>query len=650
MALPSPNLDDRHFQQLVDDAKRLVQQRCPEWTDHNVSDPGVTLIEAFAQMVDQLIYRLNRVPERHYVKFLELIGVELRPPSAARGEATFWLSAPQPQPVGVRAGTEVATPRTDVDDPVVFTTLADLEIRPCSFAHAAVQPVGAEPVDQSAALVFGEGFPCFSAAPAPGDALLIGLSDAVPSCAVVLRLDCQVAGIGVDPRDPPLIWEAWTGRRWTPCEVERDDTGGLNGPGDVVLHVPASHQASLLAHRRAGWLRCRVVTPAERQPMYTESPRVNGITAFTVGGTVGIVHAELVRTELVGTSDGTPAQRFALQRRPVIPWDAPDVLEVGEGDDREAWLPVEHFAQSGPTDRHFRIDASAGEIWFGPAVRLVDGTVRQYGAVPPKGAILVMTRYRTGGGRRGNVATGQVRVLKTSVPYVARVENRTAATGGAEAESVEDAKVRGPVILRTRGRAVTAEDFAELTFEIAPEVARAHCVTAENASDAGGVRLLIVPHVVGDRLGRLALADLAPSARTLARVSTYLDERRLVGTRLMVEPPEYRGLTAVVSVSARTGADPVEVQEEVLRALYGFFHPLRGGADGEGWPFGRAVQVPEVYAVLARTPGVDLSRPVTVALFPADAATGRRSAQVERLDLPPRALVFSYDHQVQVRP
>ena len=97
--LPAPNLDDRHFQDLVDDAKRLVQQRCPTWTDHNVSDPGVTLIEAFAQMVDQLIFRLNRVPDLHYIKFLELIGVELRPPAAARGEVTFWLSAPQPQSV-----------------------------------------------------------------------------------------------------------------------------------------------------------------------------------------------------------------------------------------------------------------------------------------------------------------------------------------------------------------------------------------------------------------------------------------------------------------------------------------------------------------------------------------------------------------------
>ena len=79
MALPVPNLDDRRFQDLVDEAKRLVQQRCPEWTDHNVSDPGVTLIELFAWMTDQVVYRLNRVPDRNYVKFLELIGVQPLP-------------------------------------------------------------------------------------------------------------------------------------------------------------------------------------------------------------------------------------------------------------------------------------------------------------------------------------------------------------------------------------------------------------------------------------------------------------------------------------------------------------------------------------------------------------------------------------------
>ena len=247
MVLPAPNLDDRHFQDLVDDAKRLVQQRCPEWTDHNVSDPGVTLIEAFAQMVDQLIYRLNRVPDRNYIKFLELIGVELRPPAAARGKVTFWLSAPQPQTVVVRRETEVATPRTDVADPVVFSTIRDLDIVPCSFDRAGALGAGGEATDYTTALRAGGEFECFQSSPQPGDALLVGLSNAVPSCAVVIRMNCRVRGVGVRPDWPPLIWEAWTGSGWTACDLDRDDTGGMNKAGDVVLHVPENHETSILA-------------------------------------------------------------------------------------------------------------------------------------------------------------------------------------------------------------------------------------------------------------------------------------------------------------------------------------------------------------------------------------------------------------------
>src|SRR4249919_108342 len=158
--LPAPNLDDRTFQDLVDDAKRLVQQRCPTWTDHNVSDPGVTLIEAVAQMIDQLIYRLNRVPDLNYVKFLELIGVELRPPAAARGATTFWLAAPQPELVLVRAETEVATARTDIHAPIVFTAVQDREILPCSFARSGRQPDAAEPVETTGSLDGMGGFTC----------------------------------------------------------------------------------------------------------------------------------------------------------------------------------------------------------------------------------------------------------------------------------------------------------------------------------------------------------------------------------------------------------------------------------------------------------------------------------------------------------
>ena len=136
MSLPIPNLDDRRFQDLVDDAKRLVQQRCPEWTDHNVSDPGVTLIETFAFMTDELLYRLNRVPDRLYITFLDLLGVTLHPPTPARVDVTAWLSAPPDG--GRRASRGAARSRPcgpSQDDAVVFATTTDLVMPPRAAAR-----------------------------------------------------------------------------------------------------------------------------------------------------------------------------------------------------------------------------------------------------------------------------------------------------------------------------------------------------------------------------------------------------------------------------------------------------------------------------------------------------------------------------------
>jgi predicted phage baseplate assembly protein len=652
--LPAPNLDDRTFQSLVDDARRLVHRRCPEWSDHNISDPGITLIETFAMMVDQLIYRLNRVPDRNYIKFLELLGLELRPPGAAQGEVTFWLSAPQPQTIIVRNETEVSTDRTDVQEPIVFSTTQQLDIIPCSLESGRVATVSGrgEPADQRNE-AGGIEFRCFSERPSPGDALLIGLDNAVPSCAVLLRFDCRVSGVGVDPTNPPYVWEAWTGGPdWVQCDLERDETKAFNKPGDVILHVPRGHvlgSPPRIGGEPRGWLRCRLVEPVPGQSTYSESPFITSITASTIGGTARIVHARVVRDESIGRSDGTAGQRFALQHRPVLPWDGSSLSVAVDGESTE-WRPVDHFGAEDESSRCFHIDPVAGEVVFGPAVREGDGTLRQYGAIPRKSASLRMSAYRTGGGKKGNVGRGQIRVLKTSVPYISRVENRRSAVGGAEAETVDEVKARGPMLLRTRGKAVTAQDFVQLTLEVAPEVARAHCLTAANEREAGVVRMLIVPHVSSDALELVRREDLDPLADTIQRIKAHLNERRLVGTRLVIEPPAYRGVTVVVTVSLLPGFPREQVKNDVVRALNRLLHPLKGGPDGSGWPIGRAVQVHEVTAALAWIPGVDMAEKVSVQLFPVDPSTGERAREpVDVIALARNELVYSFGrHSVRV--
>jgi predicted phage baseplate assembly protein len=646
MSLPAPNLDDRRFQNLVDDAKRLVQQRCPEWTDHNVSDPGVTLIEAFAYMTDQLLYRLNRVPDRHYVRFLELIGVRLFPPTAAFTEVTFWLSAPQDVTITVPGGIEVSTPQTESGaSAIAFTTADDLSMVPCARTYVCSIPTGGTWRNHTDALKVAP-FQCFSPQPVPDEVLLIGLSAAVPRCAVNVRLDCEIEGVGVDPDDPPLIWEAYDGESWVECEVDSDTTGGMNRAGDVVVHVPAGHQMALVHQLRAGWLRARTTAPVEGQPFYSNSPRIRQVSAFTIGGTIDAVQAEVVEGEVVGLSEGVPGQRFALERAPVVPSAEPLVLEVSGEEGWEDWTEVSEFSQSGPEDSHFLLDAGYGEILLGPAVRTPEGELVSYGAVPPKGTVLRLRRYRTGGGRAGNVAKGAIRVARTAIPFVSRVENRRAASGGVDGEEVEEAKVRGPIMLRTLGRAVTAEDYEQLAREAAPEAARVRAVPATGPEEAGGVRVLLVPAVADDDQGRLAFEQLIPPTDMLSTVAAALDLRRTIGARVAVEPPSYQGVTVVAMMRARPWADPIRLQATATEALYRYLHPISGGMDGTGWPFGRPVHIGEIYAVLQRLPGTELVEDAR--LFAANPITGERGQASQRVEVAANALVFSYDHQIRV--
>ncbi len=680
MSLPAPNLDDRTFQQLVDDAKRFIRDRCPDWTNHNVSDPGVTLIETFAWMTDLLLYRLNRVPDRNYVKFLELLGVGLFPPVAARAEVSFRLAAQQPSLVRIPRGTVVSTRRTPSEPAVEFTTVDDLEIVPARSVLVASMVEPGSLRDHTATLGRGNGFACFDPHPKPGDALYVGFDRPAPASIVLLRFTCELAGHGIDPRQPPLAWEAWDGDEWRRCDVEQDTTSGLNATGTVELHLPRTHTLRSVGGRSSAWVRCRVVELSDNARRrgakpYRESPRIVSVSGSTVGGDVDAVQGALVAGQVLGRSEGVAGQAFRLPYAPVPTTSEPVVIEVSAGDPRregdgtarpaglpaasadtasssfsstgwQAWRRVSSFADSGPADQHFTLDATTGEVRFGPMVRLADGSVRQYGAVPGKDAMIRVRPFQTGGGRQGNVTARALTMLRSSIPYVSAVYNRRPATGGVDGESVDEVCTRGPLVLRSRERAVTAADFEALAREAAPEIARARCVIETTGRDAGAVRVLLVPQASSDADGRLALTQLVVPERTGTAIRNYLDDRRVVGVRVSVEPPSYVGTTVVARLAPAPTATRDGAERAALRALYRYLHPISGGPDATGWPFGRSVHVGDIFGILRALPAVGLVDEVV--LFQRNPLTGARLDPTERIDLPPTSLVFSFEHQIDM--
>jgi predicted phage baseplate assembly protein len=201
------------------------------------------------------------------------------------------------------------------------------------------------------------------------------------------------------------------------------------------------------------------------------------------------------------------------------------------------------------------------------------------------------------------------------------------------------------LLLRTRQRAVTTEDYEHLARAAAVDVARVHCVPVEGADSA--VRVLLVPSVEDGEHGSLEFHQMLVPDADFEKVSRYLDERRTIGARVLVQAPNYVGLTVVARIRARSRANPLVLEEEALAALYSYFHPVRGGPDGTGWPFGRAVVTGEVYAVLQRLADVDFLEEVR--LYPANPIERRRDQQAERIDLGPHDLVFSWGHHVMVQ-
>jgi predicted phage baseplate assembly protein len=202
--------------------------------------------------------------------------------------------------------------------------------------------------------------------------------------------------------------------------------------------------------------------------------------------------------------------------------------------------------------------------------------------------------------------------------------------------------------VRARTRAVTAEDFEYLALEASSMIARAKCLTAGTTTDgenvpAGMVRLLIVPKV-GKVDKPIPKDELEVPKHIRDEVQTYLDERRLLGTRLEIGTPDYRAVSVEASIKIKTTADQEEVLSEAKRRLYRYINPVLGGPDSNGWPFGRTLSVAEIFGLIQGTPDVNYVEDIK--LFTTDPKTGERQEAGNRIIIPLDSLICSQEHKV----
>jgi hypothetical protein len=669
MPIQLPVIDDRRYQDLIDEVLARIPAHTPEWSQPRVGDPGVTLVELFAWLADTVLYRANLIPERQRLAFLSLVGRQLRPAVSSRGIVA--LSTESAAAIEVKRG-------STLDGPPAFQTEDTLTVLPVQGRCFVKRRLSTSEQASSATLLsqlqdlyelseLPQGYVTHEVfAPVPGGgepvpvdiaaqtvdgclwiALVAAKPDQVETARAVLgtaeggarrRLNIGLALApqveGLDPSvgqqvKVPHVWELSTGAlddasnaRFLELEPEEDSTAVLSGSGVLRLALPSTGQIGVPENDPRRVLKAgvggnppRVDDPALAARLVgwlrlrlTSSPALQHFAIQWAGiHAVRIVQRQSLNPRLIGTGDGGSAQSFSLGVGNV---DAASlVLELENPQSRvfEAWQQVSDLADSGPDARVFELDAEAGVVRFG------DGL---HGAVPAAASRVRATTLQAGGGVVGNLPAQTLQ--RMSLPGVGplKVQQALPTLGGADAETLEQAERRIPAALRHRDRAVTANDYRDL-LKVLPrgDVGRVEVLPRfkpqEREPDVPGVVSVMV-------WPQATTADYrAPAPRAdrllLEAAHAWLEPRRPLGTELYVIGTEYVGIGVSVAVRIRDGHAAEEVLPAVRLALRKFLWALPdGGIDGQGWPLGRLVDNRELEVVVARVPGVDATSDVSL--------------------------------------
>lgn len=626
----APLVDNRQFDDILEEIKTRIARYTPEWVwnDYNDSDPGMTLAQLMAWLSEMMIYRMNQVPDLNYIKFLEMLGIELQAAQPARVDVTFPVKNTMVDPyINVPLRAQVSAPADDGGPPVIFETdkaLVALTAQLQSvqafdgFAYTSVDnstmqayaPFGdLAPVDAAFVLGFGyaPAYPTPDAFPVVAFDLMVYAQEGSSSGAMV------TCGLPPSASFAParLQWEAWNGSLWNRIDALKDSTVALTRSGLLTLRVPANtgiKRDFMGAYENDGanpplfWIRGRLTKAQYENPPQLIHVRTN---------TVSALQAQTVQGEVLGGTDGSRKQTWKFANSPVIAGSAQ--VQIDEGPGAASWTVAPDLLDSGPQDDNLALDPTSGTLTAGDGV---------HGAVPVANpnnpdANVIATEYRYGGGTRGNIAAGKVNALLTPVDGIdtGNVSNAFAAAGGTDEETLDNAKERARRMVRSQCRAVTLADFEYLAKQ-AGDIARAKALALYNPQFPtiqvpGAVSVIIVPNAKRDPNAPFAPA---PSDGLMRTVCAYLDQRRLLTTEVYVIAPSYQQIVVAAEITVNDDADTAAVQDAVAQALATYFDPIEGGDDKMGWPFGGTIFYSKVYQRIFAVPGVYSIENLTMAL------------------------------------
>ncbi len=643
-----PKLDDRTYDDIMGEVRTRIARYTPEWkpvwTDLNDNDPGITLTQVFAWMSEMLLYRMNLVPQLNYFKFLQLLGIELNAAEPASAEVTFPVKADYEKPYAtVPAHTQVSADAGNGEAPLIFETERALTAVAMQLASLQVFDSYAYTKITDANEDAAEGFLPFGKLASENSALLLGFSckEDFPAKIVLdlafwkadtdkkaVSYACGIADSAVYG-SATICWEYWNGTYWVKLDLLKDETRSFTRSGHVRLKIPAKNslQSAVIGEETEElyWIQARVV-----KSQYERVPELLAVRT----NTVAVRQAETLADEILGGSSGTRDQVMTLSRTPVLKGTLK--LEVDEGDGFSEWTEVEDFFGSSPTDRHYVLDRTSGEVRFGDGI---NGSIPVKNAENPS-ANVVAREYRVGGGKRGNAAALAIKNLVTSVDGVddGAIGNLAAATGGRDEESIDEARKRAPGFIKSRCRAVTAEDYEYFAMQAA-EIKRA-CALPLFHPDFPGVDVpgVVTVIVVPDSDS----ATPTPSEGTLRTVCAYLDPRRLLTTELYVMKPTYQKVQLNAEIIVKSSADLGEVKLAIEKSLETYFHPLKGGEDGLGWPFGGTIFYSRVFSRIFSVEGVESIQNMIITL------DGIQAEEYQNVEIKPGALLYSGEHDLQV--